>query len=346
LTVLRFAKYPITAALLLVAAGCGFQQVQPKTPTGVPTVTVPTPTPTPTYSVQGGNVAADVNNVPIPMSLFKDFLHDTVYQQEAQGLTPTFSTDARSTLAQLVVYTVAIQQATSRGLRATPSAINAQFAKEIKSAGGRAKAEVSLRQVGLTDADVKYLIKFGILQTKLEKATTSLQNSGPVATARYILIAAKESLPSSQSLIYRPPVATADRCEHRILSDSQARSEAASLLGEIQRGSAFGAVAKRCSDDAGASGTATSGGRLNGGSKLYPYVDSLPAQVETAVFTDPVSQLQLVHTIYGWDIVQVTSRHQAKYPAALRTQIRANEFEAGLTQKAANAHIVILERVT
>lgn len=354
---LRFGKYSLAAALLLLVGGCGFQQVQPTTPTAVPTVPIPTAVPAPTYTIlpATGNVAAVVNGTPIPMSRFKDFFHSSLLQQQAQaqqqpGTTISPSVTARQTMQQLVEAVILQQQAAKRGDSVPAHQITAALNQEIKSAGSAAKFQTELKKAGLTEGDVKIIIIYGKLQTSLPSKVIPLMKSGPIAEGRHILITASE--PSSsmtvQGLFNSPSApATKDKCEGKVLTDSEALAEVNKFIRELHHGASFAKLARKCSDDP---GSAAAGGALTSASsttgktspKLYPYAEGYVTPFENALFQGPVSNLQRIHSEFGWHIVQVTSRHNGAYSHAIGLEIQSAAFQAWITREALASHTTII----
>lgn len=335
---------------MLLVAGCGVQQVQPNVQT-TPTIAIPTVAPTPTIAILGGSSAAVVNGQSIPMTRFKDLLHYIMfaYQQQGQAITPKNA--ASTTIAQLIENQVMNQEAARRGITVSKAAIDAKIAADIKTTpGGKAAFKTRLKQAGISEEDLRYLILYGstgLLQTRLISAAIPLPKSGPIATARHILIEAREPTPSSPlARVFQPALApTVDKCAKKILTDAEAKAEAKHLLSEVNHGSNFATLAKRCSDD---SGSGATGGSLVGPSSsptLYPYAEGYVAPFEAALFTGPVGKPYLIHSQFGWHILEVTARHNGAYPASVRSGIQQGHFQSWLTQKAETSNTQILESV-
>ena len=361
-----FGKYSLVCALLLTAAGCGFQQVQPPVPTVAPTIAVPTPVPAPTYHVTGGAVALTVNVTPLPTSTFKHFLHSELQQQASQTTTKLTPVEiSKKTLGQMIQYEVAIQQADNRGIGPTPAQVTKQINLYIKSSGGttgcgtfaacKVTFQKQLKTIGWDATDVHFVAEATVAQQHLVKALFPLLKNGPVATGRTILVASNQRPGAIPALFYpavTPPIK--DQCENTVLTSSEARTEAQKFINEINGGkTTFSKLAKKCSDDI---LTAANGGVMTGGantSSLYPYMQLFTPPFESAVFKGPVGKLQLVgapgspnastgNYSYGWNVVQVTKRHNSKFTSALSAQIQADQFNFWITQQSAVANVKVL----
>ena len=348
-----FGSYFVAAGLLLLAAGCGIQEVQPHPPTAVPTVAIPTPTPTPKVVVTGGHVALVINGRPIPMSIFRDYLHSALQQEPQSAIPLTTAEIAKKVLARLILNEVVIQEAQKRGLGPTPGEVTTHVDDIIAGEGGRAKFEGKKKSLGWNNADVVFLARTSAAQNNLTKALFPLRNSGPVVTGRVILIASNYRPPQTYALFYPSisPPAT-DRCENKVLTDGQALAEASKFFNRIKHGASFSQIATRCSDDL---STAPSGGMLHGilsSNIIYPYTQGNTPAFEAALFKGKVGTLQLVgspgspdtagHFTYGWSIVQVNSRHTASYQATVAPVIQADHFDFWNLKQAASAHVKIL----
>jgi parvulin-like peptidyl-prolyl isomerase len=357
---IRFGRSILALGLVLVVAGCGVQQVQPNvkaTPTIAP---IPTVAPTPTLTVLGGSTAAIVNGQSIPMSRFKDLLHYIIFAYQQQGQAITLKDAAQTTIAQLIENQVMNQQAAKRGITVSKADIDKKIAADIKSTpGGKTAFETRLKQAGITESDLRYLILYGstgLIQAKLTTAAIPLQKSGSIATGRHILIEAREPASSNPVVrVFHPPLApTVDKCAKKILTDAEAETEAKHLLSEINHGSSFATLAKKCSDDTGSGAT---GGALVGPSNsptLYPYAEGYVAPFENALFTGPVGKPYLIHSQFGWHILEVTGRHNGPYPVSVKTAtgtvnvrsaIQQGQFQSWITQKAEGSNTQILESV-
>ena len=309
---IRYLKGAVICGALVVVAGCGFQQVQPNGPTPVPTT--PPPTPVPTISVSGGAVAATVEGTKIPMSLFQAFVNDA-YKSSAQNGSPiTAQAAAHQALGELIETVVSLNEAKKYGVMPSTSKLNTSISQAETSNGGRAKFVKTLSGEGLTLPQFKWLEKSQLAESALETKIAIKPTSGPVATAREILVAGKEPIPASEAFFTQPVKASVDRCTNKTLSFGAAKTEAQKLLQKLKSGSSFASLAKKCSDDTYSSST---GGWLLGPSNnhtLYPYVEGFAPNFNAAVFSGKVGEYQLFGSLDGWHIIQVESRKNQKYP--------------------------------
>lgn len=328
---LRIPLYAISAGLVLLVAGCGLQQVQPKS-SNSSTPTVPTPVPTPKVTVKGGSVAAVVNGSRIPMSRFKAFLKYGMQQAAATpGASASPKTVAHQTIQNLVRNELILEYAAKHGLSVTASQVRSQINNDIRQAGGKSSFQTDLARTGFTMADIRYITDVNLLGPRVRDKVAPLVRSGPVATARHILIRVAP---------------TKDRCQHKALTNGQARSFAKHLLQEIKSGAkSFAAAARQCSDDNGTSGSARHSGLLQtpSGTQLYP--GQFVPKFDHAVFHGPVDALQLVHSRFGYHIIQVISRHHGKYPTSASSVLQSKDFSVWLAKHQKDAKVTIKEKV-
>jgi hypothetical protein len=302
-------------------------------------------------------VAAVVNGQKIPTAQFKDFLASTIAQaaQSTTAMTPKQAGD--KAIAQLIVTAVAIQLADKHRVPPTKKQIDVLYATFVAGSGGQAGFNTTLARLGFTPADVRLLAESNVAQKNLAPVIVPLRKSGPIATGRHILIAARTRATGSRiaRLLTSPPTTvTTDRCTHKVLTDAEAKKEAQKLIDQIQNHAAsFARLARKCSDDP---GSAVHGGKLLGvtnTSKNYPFAEGYVSPFETALFGGPVGKLQLIHSEFGWHIVQVTSRRKGKYPnttvqtgTTLRSAIQQSHFQAWLMNAVEASRVTILEHVS
>jgi peptidyl-prolyl cis-trans isomerase D len=85
------------------------------------------------------------------------------------------------------------------------------------------------------------------------------------------------------------------------VADAQAKAE--SILKQLKDGADFAAMAKKYSDDPGS--------KDKGGELGFVQKGTMVPAFDNAIFTQPVGQLSIVHSQYGFHIVQVEGRHPA-----------------------------------
>jgi parvulin-like peptidyl-prolyl isomerase len=311
---------PVTSLFaLLLVAGCGLSQVQPKSSSNAPS-TVPTQppvattAPAPTLVVQGGAVAATVNGHPISMTDFKRFL--TLNQRlAALNQTPESASQlAQGAMSQVVQNELIREYAAAHGLKATASAVKKQVNADISQMQGRKAAQARLKQLGLTTADLHYLATVEVLTTLVERKLTPVGPSGPIAHVRHILISAGSNPGVKKSL-----------------TDAQAHALAVQLLDRIQHGANFAKLAKKYSTD-------TSSG-ANGGDLGTVYHLQMVPPFDQAAFHAPLHKAILVHSSFGYHIVEVLSRGTGPYPASTVQQIQQSALSTWLQQQRAHAKI-------
>ncbi|GEM_PF-4612682 len=333
---LPYRRIVLSAGFVFLLAGCGIQQVQPKTSPGATPATAPTTPPVPTVTVSGGSVAATVDGAKIPMSIFKAFLHSALHQER---LNPTQITPprqlAKSTIESLIQNQLILNAAARRGIVASPAAVHREVQSFIRQSRGKKAFALRLKQLGLPQKVVPYIARINVLGSKLRSKVAPLSSTGPVATARQILIM---------------PAPTVSACPHKRLSSAQAHVFARRLVSEISSGKSFAQLARKCSDDRSSlGGSAQHGGMqqnpaVPGSTLLYPTGGFVP-NFEKAVFSGPVNKLQLIHSRFGYHIVQVLSRRTGKYPPGVAAQVQAATFSTWLAHQRAQAKTHILESV-
>jgi parvulin-like peptidyl-prolyl isomerase len=269
---------------LVVMTGCGSSSTganKGTTPTANPVASaIATPRIPPTATVSGGTTAAVVNGVKIPMSSFRTIL--TLLQRESVSQ-PGITTKAlaKRTMDIIVTNEVVHQYAAGHNLAATDAAINAQIAAAEKQAGGLAAFNKRLAQVGLTLESFKPLVRSGIEQHNVASRVTPLQ----AAHVRHILVATSK---------HKPP-----------RTDAAARTLANTLFGQIQHGGNFAALARKYSDD---TGSGKQGGDLG---TFCVGVGLMVPEFDRASATLPPNHPQIVHTTFGYHIIEVLSRGPA-----------------------------------
>ena len=350
---MRTGRYVVVGVAMLLLAGCGFQQVAPPKPTPVPS-----PTPIPTVAVTGGSVAATVNGTPIAMSLFRA-LTNYSFRASIQNQSPITPREAaKDSLGQLIEYVVALQQAKSLGVSPTAAAVTARINSTIAgSHTTKAAFYKNLETQGLTVATFTFLLKAVVAQTNVANKLFPKPSKGPVAQARQILVSAKQSISPAEALFTRTVTATTDKCTGRILTFKGARVEAQKLLARLHSGASFSTLAKKCSDDPSSGAT---GGWLAGPLNthvLYPYAEEFAPNIETAIFSGPLhNTFQLIPSIDGWHIIQVTNRKTVAYPKAVNTSLGVTipadiqeyhlQSRLNLASQRAYAHTTVYEKVS
>jgi parvulin-like peptidyl-prolyl isomerase len=114
-------------------------------------------------------------------------------------------------------------------------------------------------------------------------------------------------------------------------SDAAAKTRAQMVLAKLQHGASFSALAKQYSDDTGSKNT---GGVYD----VQP--GQMVPQFEHAAFTLPLHKLAIVHTQFGYHIIEVLSRKQAP-----STQVQQQKFSTWVNKQVKSAKVKKLATV-
>jgi parvulin-like peptidyl-prolyl isomerase len=216
-------------------------------------------------------------------------------------------------MEQVLAQEILRQYAVSHGITVTSGQINAQIQSDTRQLGGTAALHAQMAQVGLTMASYRSLLEANLLGRAVEARVTPLQKKPqPDAHVRHILIALQ-------------PQGKAPR------TDAQAHALAQQVLARVQRGANFAALARKDSDDP---GSATKGGDLGNiyrGQTVKPF--------EQAAFTLPLNRPALVHTVFGYHIVEVLARGSSVMPLQYQQQQQNQAFNTWLTGRLKAAKI-------
>ncbi len=315
----RLSVLPIGVALLALA-GCG-TSTSAGSPSGSSTTTptiVTTPAPVPTLppvkpaTITGGSTAAIVNGHHIPMSDFR-FLFGINQHRAAGQPGSTNQVIAQQTMNEVVLDELIREYATVHHISVSQAEIQTRVKQDMAQAGGQKTFNARLAQYGLTQSSYMQLLKPALLTQKVEQAVAPPSNAKtPVAHVRHILIATK---PQGK------PARTAAR----------AHALAVTVLGKLQHGASFAALAKKYSDDP---GSAATGGDLG---NVYPNQTVPP--FNHAAFTQKIGAYEIVHTVYGYHIIEVLSRGTGTMPAQQQQQAQQQKFEQWLNAQMAKAKI-------
>jgi parvulin-like peptidyl-prolyl isomerase len=318
----RFTALPIGLALLALA-GCGSSagagtSTSTSTPPTPSAIQPPTPPPVTPATITGGSTAAIVNGNRIPMSDFR-FLF-TVNQHRAAGQ-PGSSNQvlAQQTMNEVILDELVREYAVPHHITVSQSELQAHVKSDMAQAGGQKPFTTRLAQFGLTKASYMRLLAPALLTQKVEQAIAPPSTAPvPVAHVRHILIATK---PQGK------PART----------NAQAKALAETVLGKLQHGSSFATLAKKYSDD---TGSAATGGDLG---NVYPNQTVPP--FNHAAFTQPLKTYHIVHSVYGYHIIEVLSRGKAPMPAQQQQQAEQQKFGQWLNARMAASKIQRIAKV-
>jgi parvulin-like peptidyl-prolyl isomerase len=178
----------------------------------------------------------------------------------------------RTTLSQLIEYSLVAETAREKNVTATPGDVATLLASAEKSLGGQSQLNSQLEQDGVAVSNTTQFVQNLVLEQKLETALTKSGSINEVHAA-HILVASKS------------------------LADS--------ILKQVKADpSKFAALAKQYSTD---TNSAASGGDLGTepqGSFVEPF--------DTEVNTQPVGSYFEVHSQYGYHVVHIISRSTVK----------------------------------
>ncbi len=332
----RFFFVPCALALV-VLAGCGSSGNQavvhttasprPTAATGPTSVAaptsppVPTPAPVPTAVLTGGDVAAVVNGHSVPMSTFRLLVSLDQHRAASQpgGISPAQLTQAA--MNQLVVSELIQQYASAHHITLSNAAVQQEIQKDEKLSGGARPFDQRLAQIGLNRSSFKTLLAPSLLQQKVANKIFPLSTSPhPIAHVRHILI-----MPHPAGAPVQPgqPAPTPR-------TDAQAKALAEQLLAQIQHGGDFAVLAKKYSDD---TSSGAQGGFLaqccSPGQTVPPF--------DHAAFTLKLHHAVIVHSRFGYHIMEVLSRGKAPLPPQQQQQSQQQQFSTWIAaqQKAA-----------
>ncbi|HEX6510049.1 MAG TPA: peptidylprolyl isomerase [Chloroflexota bacterium] len=303
------------ALVLLAAVGCGTAASGTK-PT--PQSTQPVPA---TPVVTGGSVAAVVNGHDVPMSTYLLLLTLSQRQTATQPNTPPPNMKVLSTqtMQSVVIDELIRQYAATHHITVTSGEIAQQELNDTASLGGQKAFQQRLTQLGLTRDQYKQLVIPSLLGQKVEQrvapATTKPQT---VANVRHILIS---------------PHATGANKR----TDAQAKALAVKLLGKIKHGASFAALAKKYSDDPGSSN--------KGGVYTKVTKGQMVPQFDHAAFTLPAHQPEIIHTQFGYHIIEVLSRGKAQLSSASQQQVQRSHFLAWINAQLKKAKVQRIAKV-
>lgn len=323
----RLSILPVGLALLALA-GCGTNtSASSNSGAGTPTTAAPsaaTPGALPTLppvkpaTVTGGATAAVVNGHQIPMSDFR-FLFGVNQHRAAGQPGSTNKVIAQQTMNEVILDELVREYAASHHISVTQTELQAHVKQDMAQAGGEKTFNSRLAQYGLNKASYIRLLEPALLTQKVEQAVAPLSSAKvPVAHVRHILIATK---PQGK------PART----------DAQAHALAETVLNKLQHGASFATLAKKYSDDP---GSAQAGGNLG---NVYP--NQTVAPFNQAAFTQKIGSYQIVHTVYGYHIIEVLSRGTGTMPAQQQQQAQQQKFEQWLNAQMAKAKIQRIAKV-
>ncbi len=224
------------------------------------------------------------------------------YQAQISSIQQSQSTIPQESLQLLLDDQVMLQRAHTVGVKATPKQINDQIVVAEKNAGGKLHFAAFLKTSNLSLSEFRMLVTGDILRAALTKK-----------------LAATVS-----------PYETKVRASHILIATKQ-KALAEKLLGEVQHGANFAALAKQYSTD-----TAS---KAKGGDLGYFGQGTMVAPFDKAAFSMKVGQIRLVQSQYGWHIIKVTGRAKMHMTSSELQTAQANAFQSWLAKQQGILHV-------
>lgn len=285
-------QFVFGCAILVLLAACSAPAVEPNGVTDTP-ASQPTPLPTalllqPATSTPTPEapLAAQVNGKPIYMAVFDNEVARRVQALKDQGFnldTPEGQAaiaDVRSqTLEALIEDELVAQAAAQMGVSVSDADVEAVIQQDINNAGGQEAFNAWLASNGMTLEEHRAAQRAAMLNNAVrDKITASVPASAEQVHARYILVLSQE--------------------------------EAQQVLGKLQAGGDFAALAQQYSKD---SVTSVNGGDLG----WFPRGGLLDPALEEAAFAlQPGQTSSVVTSEFGgqtvYEIVQVLEREASR----------------------------------
>jgi len=199
------------------------------------------------------------------------------------------------------------------------AAVNAQIARDEAALSGAKAFRKRLTQLGVSFALYKALVRIALPSQQVTRRVAPLNTKPqPVAHVRHILISLQPQGKHART-------------------DVQAHARAEQILHQIQHGAKFATLARKESDDP---GSKSQGGDLG---NIYP--SQTVAAFDHAVFSLPLHHPTVIHTVYGYHVVEVLSRGTAPLPLSLQQQEQQQAFGKWLNQQMQHASIRRIARV-
>jgi peptidyl-prolyl cis-trans isomerase SurA len=220
---------------------------------------------------------------------------------------------ASQAMDQVIVNELVRQYAAAHHISVSSSDLDKEIASEQKRAGGAAKFEGQLARVHVTLDQYKALVRPELLTRAVaDRLFPVPMTKVRVAHVWHILISTHPSGKKART-------------------DTQARSLAEDILHRVRQGADFASLARQYSDDP---GSAQQGGNLGSISQGQ----TVP-QFDKASFNAPLHVPVLVHSSYGYHIVEVISRGQSTQPSQAGVQQQRQKFTAWAGQQMKKAKI-------
>jgi parvulin-like peptidyl-prolyl isomerase len=263
---------------------------------------------------------ATVNGTPVSKATFNGLMIVACARYKAQGQacpkvgTPNYTQLRSQAVTFLVQEEELQQQAKKLGVSVTQQDVNKQIDEITKTyyKGSKAQFLAALKKDDISlDQLVTYNLRPNLLSQKLQAKVTSSVNVSEAAAQKYY---------GQNKAAFKTPETREVR--HILVKN---KSLAENIETQLKNGASFAVLAKKYSKDP---GSAATGGKLcvaHGGSSATCHQTVAP--FDKAAFALKTNQLGLVHSVYGWHVLQPVS---AIHPAHVQTfkeveqQIQAN----------------------
>lgn len=200
-------------------------------------------------------------------------------------------------LDQIIRYRLMLQGARSSGLEISAGEINQELEEIKASFGSEAAFRAQLRAIGLSERDLREMIRENLLVRRMEETVR-----GDVEVTEEDIREAYEEVRARHILI-RPEGSPEEWDE---AAWEQARQKAEALRAQLENGADFAQLAQEHSADV---ASAVQGGDVGFFSRRSPFVEPF----KEAAFALNVNELsQPVRTDFGYHIIQVTERREAE----------------------------------
>lgn len=209
---------------------------------------------------------------------------------------------ASGSLQALIDNRTILQRSSTAGVKNDAKVRNDAMTQLMRQAGGKLHLQQSIAQSGMTESEISDLVTAQALQTKIQKALAS-------HVSRYQIKV---------------------RASH-ILIPTKKKALAEQLYQKVLHGANFAALAKKYSTDP---GSAKQGGDLG-----YFTHGSMVAPFDKAAFSMKVGQIRLIQSQYGWHIIRVTGRKNARLTNTEYQQSQQSAYTTWLAKQEALLHV-------
>lgn len=252
-------------------------------------------------------VAAIVNGHQVPLERYNLLYNLSLHQSGA-----TKSAAASQAMNQVILFELVQEYANSHHITVSNTEIDNQRNAFITQLGGQTKYQAWLKQNGVTDSQMRELFAPSLLGQKVEAAVApASQQKTLTAKVEHILIATSGHRPKPRT-------------------DAQALALARSVLKMVQHGGNFAQLATEYSDDP---GSASNGGvyTVTPGEMVKPF--------DNASFHLPLHHPAIIHTQYGYHVIEVLSRGLGPVNPQQAQQKQQAAFQTWLQQQMSHAKI-------